>query len=293
MADNPGTSTSESSDRSASLMECKESLASWSDDPDPPTTSELQRNIGIGIQEPSVNGIRSESWLNFPMLSDERVKEMVEKESEHLPKFDYLYRLENGELDMKARNKSFDWISKGNPAWAPALSALCCLLLAAKAEESKKLRVKDFQLIPCEYHFSAYTIRRVERIVVNKLGWRMLPITPCSYIDYFLSKINDDQCPSKSSISEAFELILRSIQGIQFLQCRPSEIAAAVALYVSGERQAASNINKAMSGFEQEVKARALNCLQMIKALESHSDPDDDDGDDEPESSDESLDIFC
>lgn len=45
--------------------------------------------------------------------------------------------------------------------------------------------------------------------------------------------------------------------GVDFLQCRPSEIAAAVALYVSGERQAASNINKAMSGFEQEVKVNS------------------------------------
>lgn len=112
MADNLGTSTSEGPDSSASLLECKESLDSWSDDPDSPTTSEPQRNIGIRIQEPSLNRNRSESWLNFPMLSQERIKEMVEKEREHLPRYDYLYRLQSGELSMKARKEAIDWISK-------------------------------------------------------------------------------------------------------------------------------------------------------------------------------------
>lgn len=72
------------------------------------------------------------------------------------------------------------------------------------------------QHIPSEHQFTADAILRMEKLVLDTLNWRMQPITPCSFIDYFLSKIRDGQCPSKSSIYEAVDLILRTIQGLFF-----------------------------------------------------------------------------
>lgn len=112
MADNSGSSNGESSDSpTTSFLKCRENVLSPSDDIDSTVSSvtELQ-NIKTRFQEPGFNLDRSESWMIFPVLSDETVRAMVEKESEHLPKYDYLYRLRSGDLDLIARDDALDWI---------------------------------------------------------------------------------------------------------------------------------------------------------------------------------------
>lgn len=112
MADNnSGSSSGESSDSpTTSFLKCRETFLSSSDDDDSTISSVTQeQNIKTRFQEPGFNLSRSESWMNFPVLSDETVGAMVEKESEHLPKYDYLYRLHSGDLDLTARNDALDW----------------------------------------------------------------------------------------------------------------------------------------------------------------------------------------
>ena len=48
----------------------------------------------------------------LPVLSDECLALMVEKECHHLPCGDYLDRLRSGDLDFEARNEAIDWIQK-------------------------------------------------------------------------------------------------------------------------------------------------------------------------------------
>jgi cyclin D1/2/4 len=63
-------------------------------------------------QDSIFDNIRSESLLGFPLQSEERVIEMVEREREHSPRDDYLKRLRSGDLDLSVRRDALDWIWK-------------------------------------------------------------------------------------------------------------------------------------------------------------------------------------
>ncbi|KAG5583000.1 hypothetical protein H5410_053627 [Solanum commersonii] len=45
--------------------------------------------------------------------------------------------------------------------------------------------------------FEGKTIQRMEPLVLTTLKWRMLAYTPCTYIDYFVRKMNDLTIPSR------------------------------------------------------------------------------------------------
>lgn len=131
--------------------------------------------------------------------------------------------------------------------------------------------------------FEARTIQRMELLVLSTLKWRMQAVTPFSFIDYFIRKINKDEFPSRTSIMRSIQLILSIVKGclmvssymdcnlsvvaimkkekcersdvswlgeliagIDFLEYRPSEIAAAVAISIAGETQTV-DIEKAIS----------------------------------------------
>lgn len=245
------------------------------------------------------NGDEDFSLVGFPLLSEECIVLMVEGESDHLPRDDYLIRLRNGDLDLKIRREAIDWIGKvqahynfgplcaylsvnymdrflsayelpRGKAWMMQLLAVACLSLAAKVEETDVPLCLDLQVCESKFVFEAKTIQRMELLVLSTLKWRMQPITPFSLIDNFLWRINHDQRPPKSSITRSIELISNTNKGIDFLEFRPSEIAAAVAMSVLRETQTAFDIDKAISCFIQHVKKeRVLKCFQMIKDVSS------------------------
>lgn len=62
--------------------------------------------------------------------------------------------------------------------------------------------------------FEAKAIRRMELLVLTHLKWKMQAFTPFSFIDYFLSKVNNDhKYPSRSLISRSVQLIINTIKG--------------------------------------------------------------------------------
>ncbi|CAA7027193.1 unnamed protein product [Microthlaspi erraticum] len=205
--------------------------------------------------------------MGFPSESEEIIREMIEKERQHSPRDDYLKRLRNGDLDLNVRNQSLDWIWKAceelqfgplcmclainyldrflsvhdlpsGKSWTVRLLAVACLSLAAKIEEIKVPELIHLQVGDPWFMFEPKTVQRMELLVLNVLGWRLRAVTPCSYIRYLLSKINGygyDQEPSSRLILRSLQVIATTTKGIDFLEFRASEIAAAVALSVSGE----------------------------------------------------------
>ncbi|KAE8701142.1 Cyclin-D4-1 [Hibiscus syriacus] len=222
-------------------------------------------------------------------------KRWLKKEVEHLPEDDYLKRLRTGDLDLSVRREALDWVWKASAyyhfgplsiclainyldrflavydlprgkTWTVQLLAVACLSIAAKMEETKMPLLVDLQVGEPKFVFEAKTIYRMEVLVLSTLKWKMQAITPCSFIDYFLSKICNDQSPSSSSMSKSLQLIINTIKGIDFLEFRPSEIAAAVAISVSGEMQTVA-IDKAISSFTFVQKGRVLKCVELMKDL--------------------------
>ncbi|KAK2374198.1 CYCLIN D4-1 [Trifolium repens] len=243
----------------------------------------------------NLDNVGSESFVCFVAQSEEIVKVMVEKEKDHLPRDDYLMRLRSGDLDLSVRREALDWIWKAHAyygfgplslclsvnyldrflsvyqlpkgvSWTVQLLAVACFSLAAKMEEVKVPHSVDLQVGEPRFIFHAKTIQRMELMVLSTLGWKMQALTPCSFIDYFLAKISCEKHAEKSSIARSVQLILNIIKGIDFLEFRYSEIAAAVAISVLKEVPV-QEVDKAITDFVIVEKDRVLKCVEMIKDL--------------------------
>ncbi|KAE9466210.1 hypothetical protein C3L33_01866, partial [Rhododendron williamsianum] len=275
-------------DCAASSLLCEETNGLCFDDLDSVTETQ---NLGF------MNDDRSKPLVDLPLLSEEIFSFLVEREREHLPREDYLKRVKSGGLDLGGlRKEALDWIWKAyahysfgplsvglsvnyldrflsvyelprDQTWTVQLLAVACLSLAAKMEETMVPLNVDLQVGEPRFMFEGKTIQRMELLVMRTLNWKMKACTPFSFIDYFMAKINvDHQPPSGSLISRSVQLILSTIKGIDFLEFKPSEIAAAVALHVSGKIQAV-DIPKAVSCFKHLEEGRVLKCVDMIQHL--------------------------
>ncbi|KAK7317661.1 hypothetical protein RJT34_02083 [Clitoria ternatea] len=235
----------------------------------------------------------SELVLGSIVLSDETVLHLVEREREHLPRDDYLRRLRSGDMVLSVRREALDWICKArayygfgpycfclsvnyldrflslyeapsSKDWRVQLLAVACLSIAAKMEEPTAPQCEDLQVGEPKFLFEAITIRRMELMILSTLGWKMLSLTPCSFVDYFLRKIICDQLLVKSSILRSLEIILNINRCIDFLEFKPSEIAAAVAISVSRELQA-KEVDDSLACFAIVEKERILKCLELVR----------------------------
>ncbi|KAH9310188.1 hypothetical protein KI387_038099, partial [Taxus chinensis] len=72
--------------------------------------------------------------------------------------------------------------------WMIQLLSVARLSLAAKMEEIHVPLLLDLQVGDVKFIFEAQTIQRMEDLVLSTLGWRLRPVTPFSFIEYFLLK---------------------------------------------------------------------------------------------------------
>ncbi|KAI3672549.1 hypothetical protein L6452_38639 [Arctium lappa] len=245
----------------------------------------------INKNERFIKNLETEySVLDFPLQSDECLALLIEKERQQFVGFDYLKQLRKGNLDFVAREQAVDWIRKvhahfnfgplcayisinyldrflavyefpKDKAWMMQLLAVSCLSLASKMEETEVPLILDLQVCEARFVFEAKTIQKMELLVMTKLKWRMQTVTPFSFIDAFIGKLDCDQQPiSRSSILRSTQLILCLINGIDFLEFRPSEIAAGVAIYVVGQTQISTLLKHVQ-------KERALKCVELVNEL--------------------------
>ncbi|WVZ65250.1 hypothetical protein U9M48_014646 [Paspalum notatum var. saurae] len=248
-----------------------------------------------GEEAPAPGGARGEPSVDFPVPSEECVAELVEAEAAHMPREDYAERLRAGGVDLHVRADAVDWIWKvhtyynfspltaclavnyldrflslyqipDGKAWMTQLLSVACLSLAAKMEESYVPPSLDLQVGDSRYVFEAKTIQRMQLLVLSTLKWRMQAVTPFSYIDYFLHRLNGgDAPPNRRAVARAADLILCIARGTQCQGFRPSEIAAAVAAAVAGEDHAAPvDIDRACT--HRVHKERVSRCLEAIQA---------------------------
>ncbi|EPS64157.1 hypothetical protein M569_10624, partial [Genlisea aurea] len=131
--------------------------------------------------------------------------------------------------------------------WTARLVAVACLLLAAKMEEVNVPNAIDLQVPASRFLFESRTIQRMEILILNSLKWNVKPYTPLNFVEYFLRKLTSGggggggtspPPPEPWMIGRSIQIVSTAIKGIDFLEFRPSEIAASVAVYIiSGEMQ--------------------------------------------------------
>ncbi|XP_019177181.1 PREDICTED: cyclin-D4-2-like [Ipomoea nil] len=288
---------------STSLL-CMETKSICFDDDDSLPTDEHSYQSYSDENFISDNG-RSEPFIDLPSLSEESFAMMVERETQHSPQADYLRKLTSVDLLLSMRIEAFDWIWKvhshfgfgvlsfclsimyldrflsvyelnGGQTWTVQVLALGCLSLAIKMEEIYIPWAMELKVVEPKVFLEGESIQIMELHVMSTLKWRMHSCTPCTFIDYFLKKFNGDrQITSGPLISRSMHLIACTMKGIEFLEFRPSEVATAVALFVSKEMQSTIDLDNALSScFTQEaLKERVMKCYELIQDLASSLGP--------------------
>ncbi|KAL9682347.1 hypothetical protein QQ045_014143 [Rhodiola kirilowii] len=229
-------------------------------------------------------------WGLLPVQTEECLRVMIEKEKEYGVEVDYVTRLRTGDLDLGERKNAVDWIAKAHAhfgygplcaylaisfmdrflsayelpkgkGWTTQLLAVACLSIAAKMEETDTPFTVNFQVYGSKFIFEAKTIQRMELLVLSTLKWRMQAVTPFSFIDSFIHMIYGDKDLSRTLFCKAIKLISQTNIGIELLEFRPSEVAGALALFLT-------ECDKSLPMISHYVdKDRVMKCAKTMQVL--------------------------
>ncbi|KAL6645625.1 hypothetical protein ACP70R_017233 [Stipagrostis hirtigluma subsp. patula] len=116
--------------------------------------------------------------------------------------------------------------------WALHLLAVACLSLAAKVEEQRVPVLSEFRP---DDDFDSASILRMELLVLSTLQWRMITVTPFSYISCFAARFRPDE--RRAIIMRAVECIFAAIKGMSSVEYQPSTIAVASILVARSNKE--------------------------------------------------------
>ncbi|KAI4389882.1 hypothetical protein MLD38_002055 [Melastoma candidum] len=145
--------------------------------------------------------------------------------------------------------------------WTTQLSAVACLSLAAKVEETRVPLLLDFQVEESCYVFEAKTIQRMEVVVLSSLQWRMNPVTPLSFLDFAIRRFGFKDMDLCWAFRSRFEKLLLSIlPECRFVGYLPSVLAAAIMLHVA----AALKLDLDVVGLLGTDKEAVYECYEFV-----------------------------
>ncbi|XP_071730950.1 cyclin-D3-3-like [Rutidosis leptorrhynchoides] len=125
---------------------------------------------------------------------------------------------------------------RDNKPWMNQLVAVACLSLASKVEEIQTPLLIDLQIEGAKFVFESKTIMKIELLVLSSLEWKMNPVTPISFFDYIMRRLNLMTHNLHYEFLRRCERILVSvIIDSRFQHFLPSVMAAAIMCIVSTE----------------------------------------------------------
>nr|XP_043616507.1 cyclin-D3-3 [Erigeron canadensis] len=123
-----------------------------------------------------------------------------------------------------------------NKPWMYQLVAVASLSLAAKVEEIQAPLLLDLQIEGTKFVFESKTIMKMELLVLSSLEWKMNPVTPLSFFDYIMRRLNLMTHNLQYEFLRRCERILLSvINDSRFQGFLPSVMAASIMCIVSKE----------------------------------------------------------
>ncbi|XXG63303.1 hypothetical protein AAC387_Pa05g1532 [Persea americana] len=162
----------------------------------------------------------------FPADVEESIAGFVEGEGEYSPATGYAARFRSLSLDAAAREEAVAWILKVHAYYRfQPLTAYLSVNYMDRFLSWHRLPVEGARFI-----FEPRTILRMELLVLNALKWRLRSITPFTFIEFFAYKVDSSGNFFKYLVSGATQIILSTIQVIDFLEYWPSSVAAAAIL---------------------------------------------------------------
>nr|ACU19819.1 unknown [Glycine max] len=140
----------------------------------------------------------------------------------YLDRFLFSFRFQNDNNDNNNNN---------NP-WLTQLSAVACLSLTAKFEETHVPLFIDLQVEESKYLFEAKTVKRMEILVLSTLGWKMNPVTPLSFLDYITRKLGLKGYLCWEFLRRCETVLLSVFADSRFMGYLPSVLATATVMRV-------------------------------------------------------------
>ncbi|KAG6519587.1 hypothetical protein ZIOFF_023081 [Zingiber officinale] len=97
--------------------------------------------------------------------------------------------------------------------WALQLLSVACLSLAAKMDEAFLPSLLDLQVEGAKFIFEPPAILRMELLVLTALNWRLRSVTPFTFIDFFVHKIDTTGKYAQYLVALATEITLATLKG--------------------------------------------------------------------------------
>ncbi|GER30248.1 cyclin [Striga asiatica] len=157
--------------------------------------------------------------------------------------------------------------------WMGQLTAVACLSIAAKMEETQVPLLLDLQVEESKYLFEAKTIQRMELLVLSTLKWKMNPVTPISYFDHIGRRFGLIKNLHWEFLKTCEGLILSIITDCRFGHYPPSTIACATMIHVIREIETDDYLNfeGQIANLLETSKEKIDDCCQLI--MEAADDP--------------------
>ncbi|XP_060170490.1 cyclin-D3-3-like [Lycium barbarum] len=159
--------------------------------------------------------------------------------------------------------------------WMNQLVAITCLSLAVKVEETQVPLLLDLQMEQSSrYLFEPRTIQRMELLVLSTLKWKMNPVTPFSFLDYFSRRLGLNNNICYELLRRCESVLLATITDCRFMCCLPSAMAAATILHVIDmlEPCIGGDYQKQLLGILGIVKENVTDCYKLIQEVASNID---------------------
>ncbi|XP_060173392.1 cyclin-D3-3-like [Lycium barbarum] len=168
----------------------------------------------------------------------------------------------------------FSFQSQIEKPWMNQLVAVTCLSLAAKVEETQVPLLLDLQLEESRYLFEPRTIQRMELLVLSTLKWKMNPVTPFSFLDYFSRRLGLNNNICYELLRRCERVLLATITDCRFMCCLPSAMAAATMLHVIDvlEPCIGGDYQEQLLGILGIVKGNVTDCYKLIQEVASNID---------------------
>ncbi|KAJ1421163.1 Cyclin-like [Sesbania bispinosa] len=119
--------------------------------------------------------------------------------------------------------------------WMTQLTAVACLSLAAKVEETHVPLLLDLQVEESRFVFEAKTIQRMELLVLSTLKWKMHPVTPISFFEHIVRRLGLKSRLHWEFLWRCERVLLNVIADSRVMSYLPSTLAAATMIHVIKE----------------------------------------------------------
>ncbi|KAK7386406.1 hypothetical protein VNO78_26618 [Psophocarpus tetragonolobus] len=153
--------------------------------------------------------------------------------------------------------------------WMTQLTAVACLSLAAKTEETHVPLLLDLQVEETSFVFEAKTIQRMELLVLSTLKWRMHPVTPISFFEHIVRRLGLKSRLHWEFLRRCERILLNVIADSRVMSYLPSTLAAATMIHVIKEIESfnATEYIDQLLGLLKICEEQVIQCYKLMQKL--------------------------